>query len=70
MRQPDLACPELKKLVEADPLAAVRHVETCEACISQAATEVMTFQQGPTEAESPQAPASIGPSATPTPGEA
>ena len=54
VRQPDLACPELKHLVEDDPLAAVRHVETCETCISRAATEVMTFQQSPTEAGHPK----------------
>jgi RNA polymerase sigma factor (sigma-70 family) len=70
VRQPDLACPELTRLVEEDPLAASRHVETCDTCISRAATEVMTFQQGPTEAGSPQVPASIWPSAPPTPGEA
>ena len=74
VRQPDLACPELKRLVEEDPLAASRHVETCDTCISRAASEVMTFQQGPpegpTEAGSPQVPASIWPSAPPTPGEA
>ena len=50
---PTRSClPRIPHLVETDPFAAVRHVETCEACISQAATEVMTFQQGPTEAES------------------
>jgi RNA polymerase sigma factor (sigma-70 family) len=68
--QPDLACPELQLLIEQDPLAAAKHVETCETCISRAATEVMAFQLGPTEAGSPQAPASIGPPAAPTPGEA
>lgn len=70
VNQPDLACPELKQLVEEDPLAAARHVERCEMCISRAATEVMTFQQGPAEAGSPQAPDSTRPSAAPTPGEA
>ena len=45
VRQPDLACPELQRLVEVDPLAASKHLETCAACISRAATEVMTFQQ-------------------------
>jgi RNA polymerase sigma factor (sigma-70 family) len=70
VRQPDLACPDLQVLVDEDPLAAARHVETCEMCISRAATEVMTFQQDTTEAGSPQAPASIEPAAAPTPGEA
>jgi RNA polymerase sigma factor (sigma-70 family) len=70
VRQPDLACPELQALVNEDPLGAARHVETCETCISRAATEVMTFQQDTTEAGSPQAPAPIDPAATPTPGEA
>jgi RNA polymerase sigma factor (sigma-70 family) len=70
VRQPDLACPELQLLVQDNPLAAAKHVETCETCISRAASEVMAFEQGPTEASSPQAPASIGPSAAPTPGEA
>jgi len=70
VRQPDLACPELQMLVKDDPLAAAKHVERCETCISRAASEVMAFEQGPTEAGSPQAPASIGPSAAPTPGEA
>jgi RNA polymerase sigma factor (sigma-70 family) len=68
--QPDLACPDLQLLVKEDPLAAAKHVETCETCISRAASEVMAFEQGPTEAGSPQAPASIGPTAAPTPGEA
>ena len=70
VRQPDLACPELQLLVKEDPLAAAKHVETCETCIARAGSEVMAFEQGPTEAGSPQAPASIGPTASPTPGEA
>ena len=70
VRQPHLASPEMQLLVKDDPLAAAKHVETCETCISRPALGVMAFEQGPAEAGSPQAPASIGPSAAPTPGEA
>ncbi len=70
VRQPELGCAELQVLVNEDPLAASRHVETCETCISSAATEVMTFQQGAAEAGSPQGAAPIEAAATPTPGEA
>jgi RNA polymerase sigma factor (sigma-70 family) len=70
VRQPELGCAELQVLVNQDPLAASRHVETCETCISSAATEVMTFQQGAVEAGSPEGAAPIETAATPTPGDA
>ena len=47
VRQPDLACPELRALVERDPLAAAKHVELCQACIGSAAAEVVVFQAEP-----------------------
>jgi RNA polymerase sigma-70 factor (ECF subfamily) len=47
VRQPDLACPELRTLVEREPLAAAKHVELCRACIATAAAEVVVFQVEP-----------------------
>jgi RNA polymerase sigma factor (sigma-70 family) len=63
VRQPELACPELRQLVDEDPLGAARHVETCETCIARAANEVMTFELGTTEAVPAPAPVPPGPSA-------
>jgi RNA polymerase sigma factor (sigma-70 family) len=44
VRQPELACPELRMLVASEPLAAARHVETCGTCVAAAATEVLAHQ--------------------------
>lgn len=44
VRQPILACNELKALLETDSLAAHRHTKDCEACFQNAGTEVLPFQ--------------------------
>ncbi len=64
VRQPDLACPELRQLVDDDPLGAAKHVETCGTCISRAAKEVMTFELD--TADTVPAPAPEAPEATTT----
>lgn len=60
VRQPDLACPELQKLLEADPLGAAKHVETCQACVDSAASEVMAFELSGGEEPGPE-PVPAGP---------
>jgi RNA polymerase sigma factor (sigma-70 family) len=57
VRQPDLACPELRQLVDDDPLGAPKHVESCEICIGRAASEVMTFELETTDATAAPTPA-------------
>ncbi|HXW78414.1 MAG TPA: RNA polymerase sigma factor [Acidimicrobiales bacterium] len=64
VRQPELACPELRQLIDEDPLSAARHVETCETCIDRAADEVMTFELAATEVVPGPATVTPGPSAT------
>jgi RNA polymerase sigma-70 factor (ECF subfamily) len=39
-RQPQLACPELGRILSQEPAAAARHVARCDECISAAASEV------------------------------
>ena len=63
VRQPELACPELRQLVDDDPLGAAKHVETCDTCISRAANEVMTFELGTADAVPAPAPVPPEPSA-------
>ncbi len=38
---PDLACPELRRILAEEPPDAVRHVQSCDQCISAAANEVV-----------------------------
>jgi len=59
VRQPELACAELQGLLDGDPLAAAKHVETCQACVGSAAGEVMVFELTETGGT---APAPAGPS--------
>ena len=39
--QPDLACPELRRILAEEPSDAARHVQHCDQCISTAANEVV-----------------------------
>lgn|GEM_PF-561793 len=39
-RQPELACPELRRTLALEPAASARHVAQCDTCISAAADEV------------------------------
>lgn len=38
--EPELACPELQRILAEEPAAAARHVQHCDQCISAAASEV------------------------------
>ena len=39
--RPELACPELRRILAEEPAAAARHVQRCSQCISSAASEVV-----------------------------
>jgi RNA polymerase sigma factor (sigma-70 family) len=39
-RQPQLACPELRRILDNDPAASASHVQSCDQCIASAANEV------------------------------
>ena len=49
--QPGLGCAEFTALSEADPAQASRHLETCEACIDSARSELVSSRRGATAAQ-------------------
>lgn len=51
VRQPRLACGELRVLLETDLLAAHRHTKACEACFQNAGAEVLPFQMVATHSD-------------------
>jgi RNA polymerase sigma factor (sigma-70 family) len=47
VRQPSLACPQFRELLDSDAVAAGKHLESCEMCKAAAQTEVLAFQAPP-----------------------
>jgi RNA polymerase sigma factor (sigma-70 family) len=53
VKQPSLACDEFQKLLDQDPLAASRHVESCRTCLERAGAEVIAFEFTPEQPDPP-----------------
>jgi len=57
VKQPSLACDQFQKLLEEDPLAASKHIETCETCLERASAEVVPFEFTPEAPDAAGSPA-------------
>ncbi len=44
VKQPSLACDEFRRLLEEDPVAGSKHIESCDTCLEAASAEVIPFE--------------------------